>query len=138
MSEMTAAKRQPMRARQGRGILLSLEPRSSYTLPSRKAKVEVTFGPPVSAAPALEPEVLVRVLGCAGAVRSQGSSRGLEPTYAPSSSPSVMSGQPAPFGLSSCRTFSFLRPGEAASRECSQAPGPWEGPGREGQEMAGL
>lgn len=60
MSEMTVAKRQPMRARQ------TLEPHSSYTLPSRKAKVEVTFGPPVSAAPALEPEVLVRVLGCEG------------------------------------------------------------------------
>lgn len=41
-------------------------PHPNYIRPSRKAKVDVTFGPVVSAAPALEPEVLVRILGCAG------------------------------------------------------------------------
>ena len=41
----------------------------------RKAKVDVTFGPVVSAAPALEPEVLVRILGYVGTMRSRGSSR---------------------------------------------------------------
>lgn len=78
-----------MRARQGEGghrHLLSLGPHPNYMLPSRKAKVDVTFGPLASTAPALEPEVLVRVQGWVRAMRRQGSSRGLEPTHASSSS----------------------------------------------------
>lgn len=55
----------------GHRHLLSLGPHPNYTLPSRKAKVDVTFGPLASAAPALEPEVLVS-LGLGGSYEASG------------------------------------------------------------------
>jgi hypothetical protein len=51
------------------------DPSPNCTPPSRNAKVDVTFGPLMSAAMALEPIVLVRVLGCGGRSKDARSGR---------------------------------------------------------------